>query len=147
MDRSATLHLLDAMIESDGAVVLFNDSHPEVPENSWHGPYQKMIERYSEGDVERQRLRSPEWLKNETILLASPFHQMERISIIERRFTVVERFTDRALSFSVTSRERLGAKAEDLSSEVRELMAKFVVDGLVTEIVESTALIARRNTP
>jgi hypothetical protein len=87
--------------------VLFHDSHPEVPENSWHGSYQKVIERYSEGDFERQRLRSPEWLKNEAILLASPFHQMERISIIERRFTVVERFTDRALSFSVTSRERL----------------------------------------
>ena len=45
MDRSATLHLLDAMIESDGAVVLFNDSHPEVPENSWHSSYEKLIER------------------------------------------------------------------------------------------------------
>ena len=145
MDRPATLILLDAMIEPDGAVVLFHDSHPEVPENSWHGSYQKVIERYSEGDLERQRLRSPEWLKNEAILLASPFHQMERISIIERRFTVVERFTDRALSFSVTSRERLGAKADDLASEVGELMAKFAVDGVVTEIVESTALIARRN--
>ena len=147
MDRAATLNLLDAMIEPDGAVVLFHDSHPEVPENSWHGYYQKMIERYSEDDVERQRLRSPEWLKNEAILLTSPFHEMERISIIERRFTLVQRFTDRALSFSVTSRDRLGAKADDLSSEVRELMAKFAVDGVVTEVVESTALIARRNSP
>jgi SAM-dependent methyltransferase len=147
MDRPATLNLLDAMIEPDGAVVLFSDSHPDVPENSWHGYYQKMIERYSEGDVERQRLRSPEWLKNEAILLTSPFREMERISIIERRFTLVQRFTDRALSFSVTSRDRLGAKADDLSSEVRELMAKFAVDGVVTEVVESTALIARRNSP
>jgi ubiquinone/menaquinone biosynthesis C-methylase UbiE len=31
MDRAATLNLLDAIIESNGAVVLFNDSHPEVP--------------------------------------------------------------------------------------------------------------------
>jgi hypothetical protein len=51
MDRAATLNLLDAMIESDGAVVLFNDSHPEVPENSWHGPYQQVIERYSEEGI------------------------------------------------------------------------------------------------
>jgi SAM-dependent methyltransferase len=147
MDRATTLNLLDVMIESDGAVVLFHDSHPEVPDNSWHGPYQEVIERYSADDVERQRLRSPEWLKNEAILLASPFHQMERISIVERRFTAVERFTDRALSFSITSRERLGAKAEDMSSEVRELMANFAVEGVVTEVVESTALIARRNSP
>jgi SAM-dependent methyltransferase len=147
MDRAKTLNLLDAMIESDGVVVLFNDSHPEVPENSWHDPYKKVIERYSEDDIERQRLRSPEWLKNEAILLASPFHQMERISIIERRFTAVERFSDRALSLSITSRERLGATADDLSSEIRELMAKFAVEGVVTEVVESTALIARRNSP
>ena len=147
MDRATTLNLLDAMIEPDGAVVLFNDSHPEVPDNSWHRSYVKVIEHYSEDDIERQRLRSPDWLKNEAILLASPFHQLERISIIERRFTAVERFTDRALSLSITSPERLGAKADELSSEVRELMAKFAVDGAVTEVVESTALIARRNPP
>jgi SAM-dependent methyltransferase len=147
MDRAATLNLLDVIMESDGAVALFDDSHPEVPENAWHSAYEKVIERYSEDDIERQRLRSPEWLKNEAILLASPFHQMERISIIERRFTAVERFSDRALSLSITSRERLGATADDLSSEIRELMAKFAVEGVVTEVVESTALIARRNSP
>jgi SAM-dependent methyltransferase len=147
MDRATTLNLLDAMIEPDGAVVLFNDSHPEVPDNSWHRSYVKVIEHYSEDDIERQRLRSPDWLKNEAILLASPFHQLERISIIERRFTAVERFTDRALSLSITSPERLGAKADELSSEIGELMAKFALEGVVTEVVESTALIARRNSP
>ena len=147
MDRVATLNLLDTLIESNGVVVLFSDSHPEVPENSWHSSYKKAIERYAEGDIERERLRSPDFLRHEAILLASPFHQLERISIIERRFTAVERFADRALSFSITSRERLGAKAEDLSSEIRELMTSFALEGAVTEIVESTALIARRNSP
>jgi SAM-dependent methyltransferase len=147
MNRVTTLQVLDAMIASDGAVVLFDDNHPEVPENSWHDSYQKVIERYSEDDIERKRLHSPEWLKNEAILLASPFHQMERISIVERRFTAVEHFMDRALSLSITSRERLGAKADDLLSEIRELMTKFALEGAVTEIVESTALIARRNSP
>jgi hypothetical protein len=126
---------------------LFNDSHPEVPDNSWHRSYEKVIGRYSEDDLERQRLHSPDWLKNEAILLASPFYQMERISIIERRFTAVERFADRALSFSITSQERLGAKADDLSREIGELMAKFAIEGVVTEVVESTALIARRTSP
>jgi hypothetical protein len=69
------------------------------------------------------------------------------LSIIERRFTAVERFPDRALSLSITSRERLGAKADDLSSEVRALLAKFALEGVVTEVVESTALIARRKAP
>jgi SAM-dependent methyltransferase len=147
MDRTATLNLLDTMIESSGAVVLFNDSHPEVPENSWHSSFNKVIEHYSAGDVEREKLRSPTWLKHEAILLASPFHEIERISFIERRLTAVERFTDRALSFSSTSRERLGDKADDLASEIRELMANFARDGVVAEVVESTALIARRRYP
>jgi SAM-dependent methyltransferase len=147
MDRAATLNLLDATIESNGVVVLFSDSHPEVPENSCHSSYENVIERYAEGDSERERLRSPERLRHEAILLASPFHQMERISIIERRCTAVERFTDRALSLSSTSRERLGAKADDLASEIRELMASFALEDAVAEVVESTALIARRNSP
>ena len=102
-----------------------SDRHPEVPENSWHSSYEKVIDRYAAGDIEREKLRSPGWLKHEAILLASPFRQMERISIIERRFTVVERFMDRALSFSITSRERLGTKADELASEIRELMLGF----------------------
>jgi hypothetical protein len=126
---------------------LFNDSHPEVPENSWHSAYQKVIERYAEGDSERHKSCSPESLRHEAILLASPFHEMERISIIERRCTPVDRFTDRVLSLSITSRQRLGPKADELVSEIRELMAGFALEGVVAEVVESTALIARRNSP
>jgi SAM-dependent methyltransferase len=144
MDRAATLNLLDILIEPDGVVVLFEDRHPKVPENSWYSSYEKVIDRYAEGDIERQKRRSPEWLRHEAILLASPFHQLERISIIERRLTEVKRFMDRALSLSITSRERLGPKADDLTSEIRELMSSFAVQGVVAEVVESTALIARR---
>ena len=47
-------------------------------------------------------------------LRASHFAEMERVSIIERRVTPIERFTDR----SSTSQQRLGAKAGDLISEL-----------------------------
>jgi hypothetical protein len=147
MDRAATLNLLDSMIESNGAVVLFNDSHPEVPENSWHSSYEKLIERYSEGGLERMKRHALEWLRHEATLLASSFHRLVRISIIERRLTAVERFADRALSLSITSRERLGKKADDLASEIQRLMASLAHEGAMTEVVEFSALIARRNAP
>ncbi|MGH7077390.1 MAG: class I SAM-dependent methyltransferase [Acetobacteraceae bacterium] len=35
MDRAATLERLDQLIERDGAVALFHDTHLEVPENDW----------------------------------------------------------------------------------------------------------------
>jgi hypothetical protein len=53
--------------------------------------------------------------------------------------------TDRALSFSSTSPERLGGKASVLANEIRGMLTAYATDGAVTEIVESTASIARRN--
>jgi ubiquinone/menaquinone biosynthesis C-methylase UbiE len=147
MDRAATLKVFDVMIEPEGAVVLFGDSHPEVPDNSWHTPYRQLVDRYAEGDSEQARRRSPEWLTHEAILLASLFNQMERISVLERRFTPIGRLTNRAFSFSSTAPQRLGAKANIFANEIRELMGTYALDGVVAEVVESTALIARRNSP
>jgi SAM-dependent methyltransferase len=144
MDRTATLDLLDTIVTLHGAVILF-DSHPKASENPWHISYQKLLEHYATDDPERQKRRSTEWVKHETVLLTSPFHQLEHISTIERRLTAVERFVDRALSLSCTSRNCLGTKANDLASEIRELMAGFAHDGSVLEVVKSAALIARRN--
>ncbi len=64
--------------------------------------------------------------------------------MIERRATPVERFVDRALSLSSVSHELTGERADDLSREVRETVAAFAKDGLVTEVVESEALVAKR---
>jgi hypothetical protein len=60
MDRTATLNLLDTMIESSGAVVLFNDSHPEVPENSWHSSFNKVedLPQLSALRIERSHSRA-----------------------------------------------------------------------------------------
>jgi hypothetical protein len=38
MDRADTLRKLDALIEPDGALMLFNDVRPHVPENIWYKP-------------------------------------------------------------------------------------------------------------
>lgn len=67
--------------------------------------------------------------------------------MIERRTTPVERLVDRALSLSSVSHGGISERADDLAREVREAMACFARDGLVTEVVESEALIARRTAP
>ncbi len=67
------------------------------------------------------------------------------MSVIERRATPAEHIVDRALSRSRTSPARLGAeKAAAYAAEIRALTARHAQDGFVTEVVESTALIARR---
>jgi SAM-dependent methyltransferase len=144
MDRADTLERLDTIIDTRGAVVLFHDNHLEVPENGWHREYRALLARYSDGDAGWERRRAPDWISHEAVLLSSPFHILERIGVIERRETAVDRLVDRAFSMSSTSPEKLGRKADDLAREIRLLMINHGEGGIVTEIVESHALIARR---
>jgi hypothetical protein len=88
--------------------------------------------------------RAPGWPRHEAVLLDSPFPRLERISVIERRATPVERFVDRALSLSSVSHDLTGGRADDLSRKMREAMTGLAKDGLMTEVVKSEALIARR---
>jgi SAM-dependent methyltransferase len=144
MDRQDTLRRLDQIIEPEGAVALFTDNHPPVPDNRWLAAYQALIDRYAEGDPVRAVHQSPDWVRHEAILLDSPFSHLERLGVIERRHTPLEHLVDRALSFSSLSSDRIGARVHDLAKDVLELMAPFSREGTVAEVVESEALVARR---
>jgi ubiquinone/menaquinone biosynthesis C-methylase UbiE len=70
MDRAETLRRLDAMVEPDGAIALFHDSHPKLPENDWLKAYSALGERYAPAAA---AWRGPDFLAHEAVLLASPF--------------------------------------------------------------------------
>ena len=143
MDRVDTLRRLDGIVSPDGAVVLFRDSHPDVPDNAWRTDYSAVIERYAE-DEERQRRRGPGWVSHTALLLNSAFSEVEEISVIERRPLAAAVLLDRALSMSSTSRARLGARADDLLQELTELIGRLAPSGQLREVVATTALMARR---
>jgi SAM-dependent methyltransferase len=147
MDRAETLRRLDVMVEREGAVVLFHDDHLDVPDNGWLRHYEELLDRHSDDDSVRARHRSPDWVRHEAILLDSAFGRLERLSVIERRQTPVDRLVDRALSQSSTSRARLGPKTDQLVAEIGHLMAEIAPGGIVTEVIESSALIARLGEP
>jgi SAM-dependent methyltransferase len=146
MNRARTLERLDALIEPMGAVALFGDRHvAEVPENEWHPRYRAIVDRYAAEDTTHPKNRAPGWWSNEAVLLDSPFARLERIAVTERRRTPVRVFVDRTLSMSSTAPDRLGeAKTGELVREVTELMNSLATDGLVTEVIDTHALIARR---
>lgn len=144
MDRVETARRLDGMIEPGGALVLFHVDHPAVPDNAWREAYQAALDA-ALGEGTRSTWRGPGWVRNEGVLLDSPFSALERIGEIERRRTDAASLVDRALSMSSTTRERLGdAGVEALRARITALVAAASVGGLVTEVVESVALIARR---
>jgi SAM-dependent methyltransferase len=144
MDRADTLLRLDGMIEPGGALALFGDRHPELPENAWRAVYNAVLDSYSAEDSARKQRKAADWPQHETVLFASPFSQLERIGVIESRLTPIEHIEDRLLSLSSVSRDKIGARADAMLAELREKLAPFVVNGALPEVVESQALIAMR---
>ena len=144
MDRADTLARLDRLIEADGAVALFADRHPDVPDNRWRQDYEALVNRYVEGDSIRSLRKSVAWVRHEAVLLDSPFSHLERISVIERRRVSVDSLVHRVRSMSTTSADGLGPRTEALAAEIRAAMSRQAIEGQITEVVESEALLARR---
>lgn len=144
MDREETLRRFDRLLEADGAVVLFGDERPKLPENAWLQGYGELIERYSADDEDRQRRRSEAFAPHLSVLLGSPFNRIERISVVTSRDLDVDGLVQRALSQSSTSRARLGAGADEMVAELRAKAPGWSASGVFTEVLFSNALIARR---
>ncbi|MET0385514.1 MAG: class I SAM-dependent methyltransferase [Polyangiales bacterium] len=143
MDGDQTLATLDKLLESHGAVALFGDRFPEIAENAWRKDFQDLIDSYSTEDPAKVRTRGAE--PHESVFLRSAFSHVERIAVLERRRTPVERFVDRALSFGAAWDGRPGSREDDLAGEVRKLIARFAdSDGTVTEVIEGQALLGFR---
>jgi ubiquinone/menaquinone biosynthesis C-methylase UbiE len=145
MDREETLSRLDQLIEPDGAVVLFDDKRPVIPENKWLKEVEGLLERYAEDDEERKRRRSDAFLPHISVLLRSPFNRLEQFSVTTERNLTVDDLVERALSGSSTSRARLGERADAMISDLRVLAADLSSSGPLVEVVRSNALIARRS--
>jgi SAM-dependent methyltransferase len=144
MDRVDTLRRLDAMIEPGGAVVLFNSGHRDASGTEWIPAYRELVRRYAEDDRSHVRRQSGSWVGHESILLGSAFGLLDEIAVIEQRTVSVAQLVRRALSRSSTTPDRLGDAASRLAAEIEALLQPMATDGALTEVIATSALIARR---
>ena len=144
MDRLETLRRLDGMIEPGGTVALFDSEHLDVPDNAWNAEYRALVRGYAEDDGTHWRQRDGTRLGHAAILLGSPFSALDTVSVIERRQVTVTQLVDRAFSRSSTAPQRLGAAAPKLAAEIAALLRPLATDGVLTEVVATSALLARR---
>jgi SAM-dependent methyltransferase len=142
MDRQRTLELLDTLIEPVGGVALFQESYPEVPVNDWHPSFQAILDYYGAADPARDRTHNNK--DHETVLLDSAFSHLERVAVLERRTTSIEHIVDRSLSYARAWEGRPGSRLKDMAMEVRDALEPYTIKGNVQEVLEGTALIARR---
>jgi SAM-dependent methyltransferase len=144
MDRAQTLVDLDRLIEPGGAVALVGDRSLDIPENARIRAYEKLLQDWSADDeshvIRRGGIRQPDV----SVLLASPFSRIERITVITRQPLTLQTLVDRALSFSSTSRARLGERADALVAELTAKMAEWEAEGPMEQVLGSEAVIAWR---
>jgi SAM-dependent methyltransferase len=143
MDRERTLATLDSLIEPRGAVVLVAEETPGLPENRRIGEFNQLDLAWSAQDRNHPIHKSRE-RPHTSVLLASPFSRLEQISVIQRHPLTLQVLTDRLLSFSSTSRARLGDKVDDLLAELGRNYAEWEAEGPMEEVLTSWALMAFR---
>ena len=74
----------------------------------------------------------------------SAFCRLDSVAAIDRRRIPVASLVQRALSRSGSTPARLGDRVAALSEEVVRALEPFAQDGMITEVIETTALIATR---
>jgi SAM-dependent methyltransferase len=143
MDREQTVASLDALIGPGGAIALFGERYPDLPENAWYPAFRALLDSYAKEDPGQQRTRglSP----HEAVLYAGGFDHLERISVLESRRTPIQHIVDRALSFGASWDGKPGSREDDLAHEVRALVEPSARDGRVSEVIEGHALIGFRS--
>lgn len=101
-----------------------------------------MVDRYGATDPAQNLLRTAK--DHDAVLLASAFAHVERVAVLERRRTSVDRFVHHALSLARTWGGDVERPPEGLAEEMRRVLAAYVEDGAVREVVEGRATIAWR---
>ena len=144
MDREKTLLEFDRLIEPGGAVALFGEEHPDIPENSRIREYGELLQAWSKDDSSHVIRSGAGYHPTVSVLLASPFSRLERIVVVHRQRLSLETLVDRALSLSSTSRARLGDRADELIAELTARMAQWETQGPMEEVLASQALVAWR---
>lgn len=144
MDRAATLAMLDGILAPGGAVALFHDAHPPVEENGWFKTLCAVQDRFGRSEAPHVKERKGGHRRYEPFLFASAFTELDGLSVTIRRPIAAAEIVGRALSMSVTSPERLGARQADFEDRLLAALRELSPDGKFTEVAEMVALVARR---
>ena len=149
MDRTATLAMLDKIVAPGGGVTLFHDAHPPVEENAWFKILCTVQDRFGrraapQTPARRAHNQMGGHRRYEPFLFASAFTQLDGLSVTIRQPLTVDDILGRAFSMSVSSREALGAQAEEFAAALNQALRELSPDGTFTEVAELVGLLARR---
>jgi SAM-dependent methyltransferase len=146
MDEAALGPLFQRLVAADGVVAVCASFSVRDERNAWLEAYTTARRAWSD-----QRLwldsRKGERAHRElaTVLAGTGFQPAETIRVETTHEVSVERLARRVLTFSSSSPGALGDKVDAMLADVEGRLAPFARDGILTEVVVSTAQLARRD--
>jgi SAM-dependent methyltransferase len=138
MDRDTMAALLPRLVTPDGAIVVCASGSAPDGRNTWLATYNEARHVWS-GDRAGSRHRGA----LTALLAGTPLKQTEEIFVESTHEVGISDLARRVLTFSSSSPAILGDKAEAMLADVPERLLPFSRDGMVSEVVVSTARVAR----
>jgi len=113
--------------------------HTQIAQrNAWLEEWEQVTDRYAALDPLQERRQAGTRPSDETILLASRFQNLERLTLTTRDAVCTESLIERALS------HRIDKDPDRLVQELTKFLERIAPAGSLTETVEWLVLIARR---
>jgi SAM-dependent methyltransferase len=145
MDRDATLALFERLVARDGVIIVCSSHSAPEERNPWLSDYNAARRAWSparlwaeSGGAERAHrdLRA--------FFDGSRFHVADLIKVETSHAVSVRDLARRVLTFSSSSSEAVGDNVEAMLRDVEQRLYPFSRDGVITEVVISSAQIAKR---
>jgi len=145
MDRDATPKRLDQLVARDGAILVCASFAATDGRNPWLDDYNAARRTWSSAKLWAEA-RSGERTHRDIAAFfeSSPFHAMEAIRTESSHEISVRDLTRRVLTFSSSSPEALGDKADAMLADVAQRLLPFSHDGVITETVVTVAQVVKR---
>ncbi|MET1413776.1 class I SAM-dependent methyltransferase [Roseibium sp. HPY-6] len=144
MDRPATLRDLDTLVAQNGALAFLDDKPIKAPKNRWWWAIQEVGKAHARPDPTSLHRMTDAWEPHETVLLASPFSDLRRISVLARHSWTYDSLLGHFLSRSACTPEVLGSKGlAAFEAALKDALSPFG-KGPFETLNDHVALIARR---
>jgi SAM-dependent methyltransferase len=144
MDHEKLPALFARLVNPEGHIAVCRSSTAR-DQNPWFETYNEARRAWSDPQLLRQTHEGDRTGRDfGAVLEPSEFHIAEKIRIETTHEVSVLDLAQRVLTFSPSSPEAVGDKADDMLRDVEARLAPFARDGVVTEVLVTIADVARR---
>ena len=145
MDREKLPALFARLVDGEGNIAICASSTARGGQNPWFETYNEARRAWSDPHLLRQTHDGDRTTRDfSAVLEPSEFRIAEKIRIETTHEVSVLDLAQRVLTFSPSSPEAVGDKADDMLRDVEARLEPFARDGVVTEVLVTIAHVARR---